>query len=355
MGFPDYSFISDPNRVFGAQNQMFKLQQALANAQKMQQEQQLFPLQLQQQQLANQGSQAKLPYIGPQAKADLDYTNANANKINTMTPLEAQNQQNVNKWYGPKAQQEINESKALSNYRSMGGANLGTGGSEELFTQSLVKRDNPGLSDEQVYAARNAYAQGKTELPDGTPLNPMSPATQAALDRITKGTTTAQGLNQQRFARTTDALLDEGNKLMPVISQYSGALGKGKGGIDAVKSAFGENSPQYNQYVYFTRSVVPAAAGEMMRAFGVNASDEQKKLYMSVVNPFSWDQNPKAAMENYKRMTNMFKNVVSKQVAKSTSQIQTELRAGQKSYSDRSNNVSYSDEEIAAEAKRRGL
>lgn len=310
--------------------------------------------------LANQANEQKLPYVGQQANADLQSTLSNTNKTNTMLPLEAENQKNINKWYGPKSEQEINSGKSLADFRKMGGGRLGTGAAEEIFLQNLVSKDNPQLdTPEKIYEARNVYANGGTQLSDGTPLNPISPATRSAMDRIVKGTNTAQGLNQQRFAATTDKLLEEGQKLMPVVSQYSGALGKGSGGIDAVKNALGVDTPAYNDYVYFTRTVVPTSAGEMMRAFGVNASDEQKKLYISVVNPFAWDQNPKAAMENYNKMTKLFRDVVSKQVAKPISQLREELNNPGK-YSNSNATVKnlpqqYSQQEIDAEIKRRGL
>jgi Iap family predicted aminopeptidase len=49
-------------------------------------------------------------------------------------------------------------------------------------------------------------------------------------------------------------------------------------------------------------------------------------MYKKVVNPISWDQNPKSAMENYNRMVDFFKKTVSKTVAKSTNEIRSDLR-----------------------------
>jgi hypothetical protein len=131
---------------------------------------------------------------------------------------------------------------------------------------------------------------------------------------------TAQGLNQQRFAATTEALIQNSAPKAKAAFDYSGMLGSGKGSLDKVGQILGVNKPKYNQYVQFTRVDVPAIAGEVMREMGVNATNEQKKMYIDLVNPISWDQNPKAANERWKHFIKTAQTVA-KTIAKSPAQI----------------------------------
>jgi hypothetical protein len=118
------------------------------------------------------------------------FNKAQANKLNTMTPLEAAKMSLENEWY-PKAEQaKINEQNALADYRKTGGSGLGTGGKEEYFFQNLTAKSNPNLKPEQIFEASNAIREGKTTLPDGTPIN-VTPAMVSSLDRISKYGTTA--------------------------------------------------------------------------------------------------------------------------------------------------------------------
>jgi hypothetical protein len=83
-------------------------------------------------------------------------------------------------------QLELLKSK-IEDLKRGGKGGAGVGQKEEMFFQDLVRRDNPNLPTDKIYEAANALRQGKTELSDGTKLNPMSPATQSSFDRLTKG------------------------------------------------------------------------------------------------------------------------------------------------------------------------
>ncbi len=103
-----------------------------------------------------------------------------------------------------KAQAEAQ--RALAGNRSLGGSGMGTGGKEELFFQSLVDKDNPqfGGDKQKVYQAANRLRQGETTLEDGTPINPLSPASRASFDRITKSGSTSGQVNQMLNAKGAD-------------------------------------------------------------------------------------------------------------------------------------------------------
>lgn len=276
-----------------------------------------------------QGQNITNKFLPQNLQSEINSRNALTNKANVMTPLEATNQRNINDWYARKAQSDIDTNKALSSYRAMGGGR-GVGGVDNQQLTGLKQQvaiENPEWANDsqKIDQAASAYLSGETELPDGTKLKPVSGLMDSRISSIAKHNTTAQGVNQQRFALTTDSLLNKGEEYLPSVSKYSGALGKSKGGIDAVQNSLGYNSPDYKNYIYFTRTFVPTAAGEMMRALGVNASDQQKAIYQKVINPIAWDQDPKGATENYNKMRKMFKETISNTVGKSTARIKSDL------------------------------
>ncbi len=277
-------------------------------------------------QLANAYQTLQNKMYVPNMQSEINSRNALTNKTNTMTPLEAKELELKNQYFPQTTQAEIEQKKAQANYYGMGGPGMGVGQKEMMGFRRQLINEHPNWTPQQADQAASGYINGQTQLPDGTQLPPISGVGQSYVDQIVKRGTTAQGLNQQRFAATTDAILDQGKDLVPSVVQYAGALGKAKGGIDAVQSSLGENTPQYQDYIYFTRTFVPYAAGEMMRALGVNASDTQKSLYQKVINPISWDQNPQGALENYNRMTKLFKETAAKTVGKSTGEIRSSLR-----------------------------
>src|SRR5688572_19809723 len=125
-------------------------------------------------------------YYAPNIQSEISNRNALTNKYNTMTPLEAEAQRIANQFAPQREQADIN-------WRNMGGAGGGVGQKEEMLFQSLVAKDNPQLKNDplKIYEASNILRQGGATLPDGTKLNPLSPAARASFDRITKGTTTA--------------------------------------------------------------------------------------------------------------------------------------------------------------------
>ncbi len=286
-------------------------------------------------QLANAFAQLQNENYVPNIQSEINSRNALTRKTNTMTPLEAKELALKNEWY-PKSEQ------ATINWKNSGGAGMGVAQKElKGFEQQLIQ-EHPEWTPEQANQAASAYISGENSLPDGSPLPPISGLAQTYVDNIVKRGTTAAGINQQRFAATTDKLLDEGAKLIPSVAKYAGALGKAKGKLDSVASSLGADSPDYANYLKFTRITAPTAAGEMMRALGVNASDKQKEIYMSIMDPAFWDSNPKTAMENYKYMQKMFKETISKTVAKSTGEIRSSLRGHQNN-----TNTSTADEDSA--------
>ena len=223
---------------------------------------------------------------------------------------------------------KIEGEKALAEWRKKSpGMGFGRGSAaekNERFFQDLVQKDNPDLKPEQIYEASNNIRNGVYTLPDGTKLNPLSPASDNLWSNMLKNSNTSQGVNQQRFAATTDALINAAEPNAKAAFDYSGALGKTQGSLDRVGEILGVDSPKYNKYIKFTRVDVPTIAGEVMREMGQNASTEMKKMYIDIVNPIAWDQTPKASYERWKHFIKLTKTVA-RTISKSPAKIKQGL------------------------------
>jgi NACalpha-BTF3-like transcription factor len=200
----------------------------------------------------------------------------------------------------------------------------GTGGNEEFLLQDLVQKDNPGFTKDESYEASNIIRDGGNILSNGKKIK-ISPAARASMDRIVKSGTNTQGLNQQRYASTVESLIDTADDNAKVASRFSGVLGKSNLSVQQFKEQFGTSDPDYKKYVKFVTVDVPTIAGEFMRELGVNASDEQKRLYKEVVDPTAWNSDFDTALARWEYFKAINKNIA-KSISKSPSEIQQHLR-----------------------------
>lgn len=167
--------------------------------------------------VANALNQQKFEWNPRNWQSQNAYQDANTNKTNTMLPLDAQNQKNINEWYARKAQSDIDANKAMAAYRQMGGGGRGSAGSgDEMRYHATVKDYNPDLLPDQLREAGDAYASGKATLNDGTQLAPMNPTLQRSLDRAFKSTTTSPLITQGVKANAAESE-------MPVLDRYISA------------------------------------------------------------------------------------------------------------------------------------
>lgn len=280
---------------------------------------------------------ARAPYYGQLAQAELAKAQAEPNEINartgligqqanqlsTMTPLEAQKLKLYNQFYPQQIQAEIENNKALADWRKSGGfgnSRLGGVSGQTLnILQRQIQTENPNFSAEQLNDATNAYIEGRNTLNDGTKLRPPSGIVATQLDNITKQRYTTSQLNQNRYASTLDTLLDASEQLMPSVSKYSSGLGSAKGSLDKISGFLGgQGSPEYQDYIHFTRDIVPSMAGEFLRVLGANATNEQKNMMLKMADPTAFDVSPKTALDNFKYLSNLYKNKISPSIRKST-------------------------------------
>lgn len=140
---------------------------------------------------------------------------ANINRTNTMTPLEAKELALKNELYPELTKSQISNNLALSKQRELGLTGLGTGGKESFYFQNLTQQSNPQLKPEQMFEAANAVLEGKDTLPDGTRIN-VTPLMTASADRMTKYGTTGDLISNLVRGQQAD-------KEIGVLNQYIGA------------------------------------------------------------------------------------------------------------------------------------
>lgn len=147
-------------------------------------------------------------------------------------------------------------------------------------------------------------------------------------DILERKTTTAQILNQRQYAGILDNLFDRGSQLIPAVAQYAGLAGKGQQGLDALKSSFGETSPQYQDYLYFSRTLAPILSNEMRRTLGGQATDNEQKAMGNLANPTWIDSNPQQAMSQYQFLQSVYRSSVNPALAARPNQTLASLQSG---------------------------
>jgi hypothetical protein len=182
---------------------------------------------LQRTQLGNQGAEAQLPYIAPEAAADLQGKQLQ-NKFyapNMQSQIASRDagtlQQNImNSLLPDKMKSDIGLTNAQAQMYGMGGGMHPTAAIQS-YNQVLnnVAQDNPELKNDpsKIREATNAYLQNQNSLSDGTQLNPMSGVTQQSLGQYVKYSTTAPLLTRQVGAQQAEA---EQNVISNLAKKY---------------------------------------------------------------------------------------------------------------------------------------
>lgn len=184
--------------------------------------------------LANAFQALQNQYYAPNIQSEISNRNALTNKYNVMTPLEAKELSLKNQFYQPNIESEISNRnaltqgkllenqyypdltkaqienyKAMANYKNMGGGNRGGVGTQEM--NALVRQvmqDNPTLKGnyEQANQIASAYLDGLDNI-NGTPIPQPSGLSKALLNQITKRGTGTQLVNKAIQAKQSDAEL----------------------------------------------------------------------------------------------------------------------------------------------------
>lgn len=198
------------------------------------------------------------------------------------------------------------------------------GGAQQPMALPTLQQAMSGTPSQQ----QQQMPQGQAQQQPKAMFTPQDIAASQAItgDILTRKSTPAAIMTQQYYGNVLDNLFAEGDKLMPSVVQYAGVAGKGKKGADALKSAFGENSKEYTDYMNFTHYVAPSTANEMRRTLGGQATDTEMHLMSNLADPTYWDSNPELAMKQWNYLTNLYKHSVGGALSKTPTQVQTGLR-----------------------------
>jgi hypothetical protein len=219
---------------------------------------------------------------------------------------------------------DLNQKQARTNYFNV--------------TPSIRAATNPNLL--AVAATNKDVARGMAD----TLANQVSPGSKAsdtdvenfmkyAADAALRKTKTGTQLNQMQYASNLDRFLDQGTQLMPSVIKYAGLAGRFKSAKDALAAASNEMPEDYSNYLNFTRVTVPEAAGEIGRALGRQATDNERQILDKVINPVYWDSNPRMALKQFNFLVDSFRGKygINKSLASSNADIRQQLAGSQSS------------------------
>lgn len=327
-------------------------------------------------QLANQRSQATLPYAGPQAAADLSQTQLGNQKNKLLLPYvvpTAQSdiaQKNAQANYlGTEA--DVNKAKipgiqwASANPQTQVGGVAGIFGLQDWANKTgdtnlanninsyfaskaqpdaksldtvtkarngaatVIQNENPGISNSEAHARQLAYENGADQngnfsLPDGTKIPPPSAAVQNSLSEVYKNANTANKLKTQAAALNAERALQVLTPYAKGASQYSGTFGHLKLIKDGIETSMGANIPTYQDFQKFSK-FAPEAAVQMITASQAHGNIPMINSYKSLIDPVTWKNNPVGSYENLQNLVSLYRATTGTTAGMTPQQIQTAL------------------------------
>ncbi len=287
--------------------------------------------------LGNQRTASLLPYAVPDARATLESAqldNSGKSLQNKLAELLMPSQVEAGTIDNALKQ-------AQTNYYKNGGARGGAGVDANRINaiKSQLAIDNPNWNDAQINDAANQYLLGNTTFSDGTPLPKMGGIVSDLVDMSNLKTNTTMGNNQQRYAATLETAFNAAEPLANSAFKYAGSGGQAKLAADKLAAQTGSISPDYANYLKFTRVTIPALASEILRTGGANSTDSQKLLAIQQANPITYDNNSELAKIQWDFLTDLYRKI-GKTLAQSVTQTRAQLRKGasRSDYSSSSNN-----------------
>jgi hypothetical protein len=193
--------------------------------------------------------------------------------------------------------------------------------------QAMANQSYPGQAPIPSLSAPQQPAQQPAQLTSNRAIQ----MAEQFKDKIEKDTSTTQILNQRQYAGVLHGLFEVGDTLVNDVSKYAGLAGKGKNANDWVKSAFGKTSPEYQNYLYFTRSLLPFMANEVKRTLGGQSTDQESEAMTNLSNPVYIDSNPEQAVAQYKFLKMIVQTKIGPSIAKGLSQARADLTSPEQS------------------------
>ena len=346
--------------------------------------------------LENQIQQIKMPYVQPQEAAALEKAQlynkwygpdiqsqiglrgAQTNKLNTMTPIEAEQMRLSNqlaqgmnplqidqlrlqnKYYPQLTEAQINQQNALANWRGMGGATAGVAQKDlNAFNQQL-RMDNPQRPNEDLMSynrrinqLQSAYLEGSNSF-NGLPIPNLSGSGRQLLTTVQNRNAPTAIKNQ---AAQMDVLVNDLKDFdIDAVKALAGPEGKAKLAYAKAQMAINPDDPTIDPMARrfitaMNQSIVNMDS--MRKAFGTSVvPDYVYKTIGRLTNPADsiWNdatqvgQNYKKLVETMEKNKNLLMEKVKKGVTATVPENQTN-----------SLNKNYSQADLEHTAKKYGI
>lgn len=383
------------------------LQSQLANQNQLRVQPQMLAAQLLAHQLANQKDQTLLPYVGPQAKADLAYRQAQTPYLNSQTTnqiLDAQKARLLMPYIQPNAQADLESTRLKNQFVPL---------EEMIKAQNAMQQSSrfggayqmakalqemaPAARQTWIAQNQSDYNQMLTDLGNKTSENLVTPQSISALApslASALGSQGAQGqqniINPRFSAPTSDSInqvklanqIAANNSLVTSQTRrqlegaiqvedifnspgfqsqaqnaalYAGAMGKGKGALDALSQ---NNPAAYEDYIAFKNQTMPLLLNRIKTLDQMGATDKQREDLENIYNKTadSLTSNPAQFITQLNILQKTL-NTIAQAVQKSATPISNVNRLsgvnpiGQQQQS----NSKYSQEDLEHTAKKYGM
>jgi len=285
-----------------------KMQQELPYIQKMKEQE------LQQAILANKINEARAKYADPREQASLQTAmqhnqfdpriweseiasrQANTNKTNIMTPLEAQELKIKNQF-----QPELMKSQAEM-YRMGGRGGAGVGQKERMELRNQLHLEHPEWSEDQVHEAASAALSGGNTFSTGEKIPGLSGEAQSIVAQIQKRNSNAA---LQTQAANMDILSNDINDIdITPISKFTGIKGKMDIAKYSADMTMGREVPQdFRDYLSFKNITSNCAMDALRKGFGTSVVPGYVYATLgNAANPTStWWHDPKQVINDWNK------------------------------------------------------
>lgn len=255
-------------------------------------------------------------YYGPQQEAQIAQRQAATERMQTLTPLDAQKAQlaaqqqqfqlgTINPLKQQQLQQqveafpELTAAKITQMKRKPVGRAGAMGNAQRKFDETVAE-DHPEWDQATLRNALDAYYEGKTQLPDGTELPRLRGRAMGALAGVRRFIAPAALRTQTAQMRGLLADMKAVNIASPMF--FAGLKGQAKAAKYATAMAAGRPVPPiYREYLAFKNITSKANMDKMRKAFGSTVVPEYVNKFIGpLTDPQSkfW-QDPEQVRKNW--------------------------------------------------------
>lgn len=188
------------------------------------------------------------------------------------------------------------------------GQSMNSQSSEPANPQAQVPQPSSAQAPQsaQPQMPNAAAPQQQQSAPTIQTSNPDADAVQQTAQSLTMSRmyTPAQ-VQQITYDASAQNMIQQAAPELQSVAKFSGAAGAVRLKQEQLNASLGQPTSQdYQNYLDFTRSQMPLIANEIRRAFGGQATNEENKTMIDLVNPISWDKSTPNALNRFQALVN---------------------------------------------------